>query len=95
MLVSFVLYFVISDFPEEVTWLNEEEKEFVKARLYEDVGHSKRHEPLTFKNVLNVLKDCKSCVIAALSLRLKALSGKIIVGGFMYFGLIVPAYGYG
>ncbi|KAI0636652.1 MFS general substrate transporter [Trametes polyzona] len=74
---SAILYFAISDFPEEVTWLNPEEKEFVKARLYEDVGHSKRHDPLTVKSVLEVFKDWK-----------------IVVGGFMYFGLIVPAYGY-
>ncbi|KAH9901491.1 MFS general substrate transporter [Cubamyces lactineus] len=76
-LVSAILYFAISDFPEEVTWLTAEEKEFVKARLYEDVGHSKRHDPLTVKSVFEVFKDWK-----------------IIVGGFMYFGLIVPAYSY-
>ncbi|OBZ68954.1 hypothetical protein A0H81_11047 [Grifola frondosa] len=75
--VSAILYFAISDFPEEVKWLTAEEKEFVKARLYEDVGDSKRHEPLTVRSVLDVFKDYK-----------------IIVGGFMYFGLIVPAYGY-
>ncbi|OCH93492.1 MFS general substrate transporter [Obba rivulosa] len=75
--VSATLYFVISDFPEDATWLSADEKEYVKARLYEDVGHSKRHEPLTLKTILSVFKDYK-----------------IIVGGFMYFGLIVPAYGY-
>ena len=57
--VSFILYFTIADFPEEVTWLSQEEKEFVKARLYEDVGHSKRHDPLTPKSVLEVFKDCE------------------------------------
>ncbi|KAH9938667.1 major facilitator protein [Fomitopsis serialis] len=75
--VSVVLYFTISDFPEEVTWLSPEEKEFVKARLHADVGQSRRHDPLTVRSVLSVFKDFK-----------------IIVGGFMYFGLIVPAYGY-
>ncbi|TFY57815.1 hypothetical protein EVJ58_g6795 [Rhodofomes roseus] len=75
--VSVVLYFTISDFPEEVTWLTPEEKEFVKARLHADVGQSRRHDPLTTRSVLNVFKDWK-----------------IIAGGFMYFGLIVPAYGY-
>ncbi|TBU38440.1 MFS general substrate transporter [Dichomitus squalens] len=74
---SVILYFTISDFPEEVTWLSKEEKEFVKARLYEDVGASKRSEPLTLKSVLEVFKDWK-----------------IIVGGFMYLGLVVPAYSY-
>ncbi|KAH9922693.1 MFS general substrate transporter [Amylocystis lapponica] len=75
--VSALFYFVISDFPEEATWLTDEEREFVKARLYADVGHSKRSDPLTLKGVLNVLMDYK-----------------IIAGGFMYFGLIVPGYGY-
>lgn len=75
--VSFFLYFIISDFPEEAKWLTQEEKEFVKARLYEDVGHSKRNESLTLRRVMDVFKDYK-----------------VIVGGFMYFGLIVPAYGY-
>ncbi|KZT12700.1 MFS general substrate transporter [Laetiporus sulphureus 93-53] len=76
-IVSALLFFVISDFPEEVTWLNPEEKEFIKARLQEDVGESRRHDPLTSRGVLSVLKDYK-----------------IILGGFMYFGLVVPAYGY-
>jgi len=75
--ISFVLFFTISDFPEEVTWLNAEEKEFIKARLHADVGQSRRHDPLTPRGVLNVFKDYK-----------------IFVGGFMYMGLIVPAYGY-
>ncbi|KAI0959406.1 hypothetical protein AcW1_004236 [Taiwanofungus camphoratus] len=75
--VSATLFFFISDFPEEVKWLTPEEKEFVKARLYEDVGRSKRHDPLTLRSIFDVFKDYK-----------------IIVGGFMYFGLIVPAYGY-
>ncbi|OBZ69116.1 hypothetical protein A0H81_10703 [Grifola frondosa] len=74
--ISISLYFAIPDFPEEVKWLTAEEKKFVKARLYEDVGHSMRHDPLTLRSILNVFKDYK-----------------IIVGGFMYFGLIVPSYG--
>ncbi|KAH9945828.1 MFS general substrate transporter [Epithele typhae] len=77
VLVSFILFFTISDFPEDVTWLSKEEKEFVQARLYEDVGTSRRDEPLTVKDVIGVFKDWK-----------------IICGGFMYFGLVVPAYGY-
>ncbi|OCH89648.1 MFS general substrate transporter [Obba rivulosa] len=75
--VSVFLYLTIPDFPEEVTWLSKDEKDFVKARLYEDVGDPRRQEPLTIKIVLDIFKDYK-----------------IIVGGFMYFGLIVPAYGY-
>ena len=66
VLASAVLFFVISDFPEEVKWLNKEEKEFVQGRLYEDVGSSGRHDPLTPTVVLEVLKDCKSaCHVCA------------------------------
>ncbi|GJE84711.1 MFS general substrate transporter [Phanerochaete sordida] len=75
--VGLLFYFLISDFPEEAKWLSPEEKEFVKARLQEDVGHSQRHEPLKPKQVFKILSEWK-----------------IILGGFMYFGLIVPAYGY-
>ena len=57
--VSVILYFVMSGFPEDATWLSIEEKDFVKQRLYNDVGDSKRNTKIGFKNVLNVLKDCK------------------------------------
>lgn len=57
--MSIFLYFLISDFPEDAEWLTQEEKEFVKTRLYEDVGHSKRDESLTLRRILNVFKDCE------------------------------------
>jgi len=75
--IAFLFFFLISDFPEEVNWLSPNEKRWVKARLYEDVGHSRRGNTVTFRTALGVLKDYK-----------------VIVGGFMYLGLIVPAYGY-
>ena len=58
-LVAILFFFLISDFPEEVKWLTPEEKQFVKDRLYADVGHSQSDEKLTFKSTLEVLKDCK------------------------------------
>ena len=58
--------------------MSPEERQFVKARLEQDVGVSQRHTPLTAKDVFRILRDWK-----------------IILGGFMYFGLIVPAYSYG
>lgn len=57
--VSAALYFLISDFPEEVKFLNTEEKAFVKQRLYEDVGDSDHGRHVSFKDVLSVFKDCK------------------------------------
>ncbi|KAI0926061.1 hypothetical protein AcV5_008625 [Taiwanofungus camphoratus] len=75
--ISVTLYFTISDFPEDATWLTSEEKEFVKARLFEDVGDSRKDHPLNIRSILTVFKDFK-----------------IILGGLLYFGLLVPAYGY-
>jgi len=76
-LVSFIWFFVIPDFPEDVKWLSEPERDYVKARLRDDQGKSALERRITFRDVVNCFKDFK-----------------IIVGGFMYFGLIVPAYGY-
>lgn len=57
--VAFAFFFVISDFPEEAKWLTAEERQFVKARLQEDVGGSQRHKPLTVKGVFSILKECQ------------------------------------
>lgn len=75
--VSFALYFMIPDFPEEAKWLKEDERAYIKARLEKDQGRSARERRITPKDVLKCFKDYK-----------------FILGGFMYFGLIVPAYGY-
>ncbi|KAL2362934.1 hypothetical protein RJZ56_004187 [Blastomyces dermatitidis] len=76
-LVSFAFFFVIPDFPEDVKWLNEEERSFIRAKLAKDVGAAGHEMSVGVKDVLDVFKDLK-----------------IFVGGFMYLGLIVPAYGY-
>lgn len=55
-----MVYFFISDFPEEVKWLDTEEKAFVRQRLCEDVGDSNHGAKTTFKDVLTVFKDCKT-----------------------------------
>jgi len=72
-----VVFFLISDFPEEAKWLSEDEKSFVRARLAEDIGDSQLDAKTTWRDVLGVFKDFK-----------------IILGGLMYFGLVVPGYGY-
>jgi sugar phosphate permease len=77
VLVSFAFFFLLPNFPEEVKWLNEEERAYVKARLQIDQGKSAAERPITLRDVGRIFKD-----------------PKIVVGGFMYFGLIVPAYGY-
>lgn len=78
VLVSFILFFLLPDFPEEAKWLKEDERQFVAARLRVDQGSgSGLGRSMTIKDILNVFKDWK-----------------VVAGGFMYFGLIVPAYGY-
>ncbi|KFA61686.1 hypothetical protein S40285_03502 [Stachybotrys chlorohalonatus IBT 40285] len=75
--ISFFFFFLLPDFPEEVKWLNEEEKTYVTARLRADQGKAVQNRNITVRDVMNIFKDYK-----------------VIVGGFMYFGLIVPAYSY-
>ena len=77
MIVSFFFFFLLPNFPEEVKWLTEEERSYVKARLQIDQGKSARERPISLRDVGGVFRD-----------------PKIVIGGFMYLGLIVPAYGY-
>ena len=72
--ISFIVYFIMSDFPEDAKWLRDDERAYVKARLEVDQGKSALERRITPKDVLNVFKDFK-----------------VFLGGFMYFGLIVPA----
>lgn len=57
--VAMSFFFLIPDFPEEVSWLSAEERQFVKARLQEDVGESQRHKPLKPKDVFRILRECE------------------------------------
>ncbi|KAI0707687.1 MFS general substrate transporter [Earliella scabrosa] len=57
VVASFVLFFVASDFPEEAGWLSPAEKELVRVRLYDDVGSSKRYDPLTPARAFEIIKD--------------------------------------
>ena len=59
------MWWLIADFPETVAWLTEEEKEFVKARLEDDVGDSGLNRKPTFKEILRVFKDCESKSLTA------------------------------
>lgn len=77
IIVSFFLFFLLPNFPEESKWLTEDERAYVKARLQIDQGKSARDRKMSIGDVGRVFKD-----------------PKILIGGFMYFGLIVPAYGY-
>ena len=75
--VAVAFFFCLPSFPEDATWLTEDERAFVKARLRVDQGNSAKERKITIRDVGRVFKDYK-----------------VILGGFMYFGMIVPAYGY-
>ncbi|EZF73809.1 hypothetical protein H105_04334 [Trichophyton soudanense CBS 452.61] len=75
--VAAIWFFLIPDFPEDVKWLTEEEREFIKAKLAKDVGKAGVDAKVTFKDVISIVGD-----------------PKVLIGGFMYLGMIVPAYSY-
>ena len=91
IVASVFLFFAISDFPEEVDWLTGEEKAFIRQRLSEDVGDSGHHAKYNTRDILGVFKDRECCAstiyCSVLTLDYPA---KIIVGGLMYLGQIVP-----
>ncbi|KAF8246704.1 MFS general substrate transporter [Wilcoxina mikolae CBS 423.85] len=71
-------YFLIPDFPEDITWLSPEEKEWVQNRLREDVGKSGREQkPIKIRDLKVIFTDYK-----------------FILGALMYFSLLTPAYSF-
>lgn len=60
IVLAVIGFWVIPDFPETVSWLNEEEKAFVKAKLEKDSGKSTHARAITLQDTLNVFKDCRS-----------------------------------
>lgn len=94
--VAIICYFLVTDFPEDAKWLTEEEREFVREKLAADTGKAAADADLTLRDVLSVFKDCECLVanrpISSASLTL-ASPDKIFIGGWMYFGQVVTAYG--
>ena len=85
-----VVFFLISDFPEESRWLSDDEKAFVKARLAEDTGDSQLNVHPTWREALGVLRDFK-LVLGGL-----AYFGLIVPGAsYAYFApAIIRSLGY-
>lgn len=77
VVIAVLFFFTFPSFPEQATWLREDEREYVKARLQADQGNSAADRKVSFRDILTVMKD-----------------HRVWLGGLMYFGLIVPAYGY-
>ncbi|KAF5013210.1 hypothetical protein FDECE_789 [Fusarium decemcellulare] len=72
-----VFYFFLPDFPEDTKWLTDDERAYASARLQIEQGRSSVERKVTFKDVIQTLKDYK-----------------VLLGGLMYFSLVVPVYGY-
>ncbi|KAI0786405.1 major facilitator protein [Abortiporus biennis] len=58
--ISIVVYFLLPDWPEDASWLTEDEKAFMKFRLQEDAGEPEEEEPLTFKKLVGLLVNVKA-----------------------------------
>lgn len=58
-IAGIICFFLVSDFPEDVNWLSDEERDFLRTKLAKDVGKADHNTKLTFRDVLDVFKDCK------------------------------------
>ena len=72
-----VVFFFVADFPEDAKWLSGDEKAFVEARLAEDMAGDSQ------LNAKTTWRDVLSVF----------KDFKIILGGLIYFSIIVPGYG--
>lgn len=57
-----LVFFCLSDFPEEAKWLKPSEKAFVAARLRVDVGDSARHSKVSLKGIAKILTEFRVLV---------------------------------
>ncbi|KAE8331862.1 putative MFS transporter [Aspergillus sergii] len=55
--VSLAWFFIIPDFPEEVKWLTDEERQFIRAKLARDSGSAGHDAKIGWRDVLEVFKD--------------------------------------
>jgi MFS family permease len=57
--VAALLYFGVSDFPEDAKYLSDKERSFIQAKLALDSGDSSYHIPLSARSIARVFKDWK------------------------------------
>ncbi|ODM22277.1 hypothetical protein SI65_03123 [Aspergillus cristatus] len=89
-IVGLICFFVVPGFPEEVKWLNEEEREFLRAKLSQDVGKANHDAKLGWRDVLDVFKDYKIIIAGWMYF------GQVVTAyGYAYFApTIIQTYGY-
>ena len=56
IVIGITAYFLVPDFPDEVRWLNEEEKAYVAARAKND----EKASPVTLGNIVHFFSDFKN-----------------------------------
>lgn len=56
---ALLMFFCVSDFPEDASYLEENERLFIKEKLALDVGDSSHDVKITFKGILRVFKEWK------------------------------------
>ncbi|KAF4972517.1 hypothetical protein FSARC_941 [Fusarium sarcochroum] len=78
VLFSLSFFFLLPGFPEQAKWLTQEERSYVTTRLQIDQGVASGMER---KIKLHDVLDIFKDI-------------KVILGGFMYLGLVIPAYSY-
>ena len=59
IVVCFVFLFIFPSFPEEATWLREDERAYITARLRADQGNNAAERTITLRDVGHVMKDPK------------------------------------
>ncbi|RPA87820.1 MFS transporter [Ascobolus immersus RN42] len=57
--VGVVSYWACPDFPEDVKWVNDEEREFIRKRLAKDVGEAQKDEKIRLRDLSVIFTDYK------------------------------------
>ncbi|EEA24476.1 High-affinity nicotinic acid transporter [Talaromyces marneffei ATCC 18224] len=90
VIIAVIWFWTLPDFPETVSWLSEDERAFIKAKLEKDTGKSAHAQSVTWRDALRVFKDYKIFVGGL------AYFGLIVPAyGYAYFAnSIIKSYGY-
>ncbi|KAA8651289.1 hypothetical protein EYZ11_008806 [Aspergillus tanneri] len=88
--VAVLAWFLISDFPEQASWLNESERRWMKRELREDHGDVTIDKPIRLGDIIEVLKDYKIFLGALIY-----FSFLVPSYSYAYFSpTIIQSYGY-
>lgn len=77
VVIGVCAFFIVPDFPEDVRWLSEEEREFIRAKLARDVGRSAHRFQPGWRDVVGVFKDCEYHIIRGFGWGQRGLSMRL------------------